>query len=353
MKNKLSINKGLLTVFIISAILSSCVPARVLTECKASQERCLEENTKLADELNQMKLSYNETLEQYERLQKDHKGMVKDTAILGSAWRLEVLKNEQLNKTYELLLQKNKELLSTNQSETAKLQTELEKTQERLIKKEDVLNKMELELLSMKSELEKLEEQLKAKEQNLTIAAEELKQKEKRVYELQKVLTEKDSIVNALKNKVSAALYSFSDKGLSVEERNGKVYVSMENKLLFSSGSSKVGSEGEKALIELAKLLEQNKDINVLVEGHTDDVPYTGSGQIKDNWDLSVLRATAIVRILVDNSDIDPKRLTAAGRSKYIPVAEGTSAEARAKNRRTEIILTPKLDELFKIIETN
>jgi chemotaxis protein MotB len=353
MKKNLSINKGLLTVFIISAILSSCVPARVHNECKISQERCLEENAKLAEELNKMKLSHNDMLEEYERLQKDHKGIVKDTAILGSAWRREISKNEQLNKTYELLLQKNKELLSTNQTETAKLQAELEKTQERLIKKEDVLNKMELELLSLKSELEKLEEQLKIKEQNLAIAAKDLQQKEKRVYELQRVLTEKDSIVNALKNKVATALYSFSDKGLSVEERNGKVYVSMENKLLFSSGSAQVGSEGEKALIELAKLLEINEDINILVEGHTDDVPYKGSGQIKDNWDLSVLRATTIVRILVDNSKIDPKRLTAAGRSKYIPVAEGTSAEARAKNRRTEIILTPKLDELFRIIESN
>jgi chemotaxis protein MotB len=138
-----------------------------------------------------------------------------------------------------------------------------------------------------------------------------------------------------------------------VEERNGKVYVSMDNKLLFASGSTAVGPDGQKALEELARVLEANPDINILVEGHTDDQPMRGSAQIKDNWDLSVLRATEIVRILLAKGKIAPARITAAGRSEYLPVDPADTAEARARNRRTEIILTPQLDELFRVIESN
>ena len=122
---------------------------------------------------------------------------------------------------------------------------------------------------------------------------------------------------------------------------------------MFFSGRYEVGEKGKEALKKLAKVLEDDPDINILIEGHTDDVPYKGSGQLKDNWDLSVMRATAIVKILINSSKIDPARLMAAGRSKYVPVDPANTPEARAKNRRTEIILTPKLDELFEILEMN
>ncbi|MFO7722547.1 MAG: OmpA family protein, partial [Bacteroidales bacterium] len=127
----------------------------------------------------------------------------------------------------------------------------------------------------------------------------------------------------------------------------------MDNKLLFASGSTAVGADGQKALAELARVLEANPDINVMVEGHTDDVPLRGSGQMKDNWDLSVLRATEIVRIILSKGKIEPSRIIAAGRSQYLPVDPENTTEARARNRRTEIILTPKLDELFRVIESN
>jgi chemotaxis protein MotB len=135
--------------------------------------------------------------------------------------------------------------------------------------------------------------------------------------------------------------------------KNGKVYVSMDEKLLFASGKWDVSNEGSTALKDLARVLEKNPDINVLIEGHTDNIPYNGTGQVKDNWDLSVMRATSIVKILLSNSKIEPKRLTTAGRSQYLPVDASNSATARARNRRTEIILSPKLDELLQIIGNN
>lgn len=180
-----------------------------------------------------------------------------------------------------------------------------------------------------------------------------MKDKEARLAELQEILKQKDNEVRALKDKVMNALKGYVDKGLNVYEKNGKVYVSMDEKLLFASGSWVVGTDGILALKELIKVLEQDNDINVLIEGHTDNVPFKGSGQVKDNWDLSVMRATAVVKVLLKDSKINPLRVSAAGRGEFFPIDPADTPEARAKNRRTEIILTPKLDELFKIIESN
>jgi chemotaxis protein MotB len=157
--------------------------------------------------------------------------------------------------------------------------------------------------------------------------------------------------VDALKQKVSAALMGFEGQGLTVTKKNGKIYVSLEEQLLFGSGSTTVDAKGVSALKKLAAVLEQNPDINITVEGHTDDVPVVPGSQLVDNWDLSVRRATSIIRILTENSSINPKRLTASGRGEYMPVNTAKSAEARQKNRRTEIILTPNLDDLFEILE--
>jgi chemotaxis protein MotB len=133
--------------------------------------------------------------------------------------------------------------------------------------------------------------------------------------------------------------------------KNGKVYVSLEEKLLFKSASWDIDANGRNALKKLGGVLERNPDIQIMIEGHTDNVPYNpGSGQLKDNWDLSVKRATTIVRELVSGSKIDPKRLTASGRSEYMPVDERNTSDARQKNRRTEIVLTPDLSELYELI---
>ena len=178
-----------------------------------------------------------------------------------------------------------------------------------------------------------------------------LAEKEARLNELQAILDQKDAEVKALKNKVANALKGFEDMGLTIYEKNGKVYVSLDEKLLFASGSWDIDSRGKEALTELGKVLANDANINVVIEGHTDNVPYRGSNNVKDNWDLSVMRATAVVKELLKNDEINPQRITASGRSEYLPIDPENSKEARAKNRRTEIILTPKLDELFQIID--
>jgi chemotaxis protein MotB len=157
----------------------------------------------------------------------------------------------------------------------------------------------------------------------------------------------------ALKEKIKSALQGFEGSGLEVYEKNGKVYVSMDEKLLFASGKFNIDDKGKDALRALAKVLEADVEISITVEGHTDNVPYSpaSSSQIRDNWDLSVMRATTVVKTILEYGKINPERLTASGRSQYLPVDESDTKEARAKNRRTEIILTPRLDALFEVLK--
>lgn len=170
---------------------------------------------------------------------------------------------------------------------------------------------------------------------------------------LEEALRQKDVAVQELKNKVANALVGFNNQGLSVYEKDGNVYVSLEERLLFKTGQWDVDPKGQEAIKELGLILAQNPDINIMVEGHTDDVPMNGSGAVKDNWDLSVMRATAVTKIITRNQDIDPKRIISAGRSEYVPIDNEKTAEARQKNRRTEIILTPRINELLDILGTN
>ncbi len=180
----------------------------------------------------------------------------------------------------------------------------------------------------------------------------DLEERSQRVEELESLLKAREEAIAAIRRQVSDALLGFEGKGLTISTRDGKVYVSMEDKLLFRSGSYEIGRDGEKAVRDLAKVLAATPDINVMVEGHTDDVRYTPNAYLKDNLDLSAKRATTVVRLLLENKEIAPERIVAAGRGESLPVAEGKTAEARAKNRRTEIILTPKYDELMKLMET-
>lgn len=180
-----------------------------------------------------------------------------------------------------------------------------------------------------------------------------LAQRTQRLQELEEILRQKDEAVKQLKQKVMDALLGFNNKGLTIQEKNGKVYVSLDEQLLFKTGQWDVDPKGQQALANLAGVLAQNPDINVLVEGHTDNVLMKGSGEVKDNWDLSVMRATAVTKILLKNKAIEPRRITSAGRGEYFPIDEANAPEARQKNRRTEIILTPRLDEIFKILENN
>lgn len=179
-----------------------------------------------------------------------------------------------------------------------------------------------------------------------------LTDRSRRVSELEAMLKNREEAINSIRRKVTDALVGFEGKGLSISIKGGNVYVSMDDKLLFRSGSFDIDPNGAKAVKDLANVLAQNNDINVMVEGHTDDVPYKSNGQLRDNLDLSAKRATTVVRLLLENKGISPSRIIAAGRGESLPVDSAKTSDARAKNRRTEIILTPKLDELMQLMES-
>jgi chemotaxis protein MotB len=197
---------------------------------------------------------------------------------------------------------------------------------------------------------DKLSRDLAAKSNELDAKEKILSDREKTLDEMRKIIARQDSLTNSLNNILRNALLGFNSDELSVEIKNGKVYVSLSDKLLFKSGSSAVEDKGKEALKLLAGVLDKNIDIDILVEGHTDNVPIKTS-VYKDNWDLSVARATSIVRILTADYKIAPTRLTASGKGEYFPKADNDTPEGKAKNRRTEIILSPKLDELMKLLK--
>ena len=193
-------------------------------------------------------------------------------------------------------------------------------------------------------------EEIKGLLTQLEKAEEDLFERETKLRELQSLIKQRDSSMNALRERVEQSLLGFKDSGLEIEVKNGKVYVKMSNQLLFKSGSTVIDQRGRDALSQLATVLSQQTDISVMIEGHTDNKPINNA-RIADNWDLSVLRSTEVARILTIENGIDPKRIIASGRSEFMPTDEADTQEARAKNRRTEIILSPKLDELFNLVK--
>ena len=183
--------------------------------------------------------------------------------------------------------------------------------------------------------------------------SESLIDRERKVHELEEVLARKDKAVTDLRNRITNALLNFNESDLSVRVQNGKVYVSLAEQLLFGSGSIEVDQKGVTALQQLAKAIKDQRDINILIEGHTDNVPVSRKSQyMQDNWDLSVMRATSITKILT-KAGVAPQQITAAGRGEFVPLMANDTPQSKQKNRRTEIIITPDLDELFKILESN
>jgi chemotaxis protein MotB len=238
---------------------------------------------------------------------------------------------------YTELQNSQEDLIKGNVKETQKLLSQLQEAQDNLQKKEDLLRQLSANLDTKKASLDEL--------------TFELEKRNARLAELERILDAQKKIVQDLKSKVSEALLGFENNGLTVTMKNGKVYVSLDEKLLFKTASWDMDANGKNALKKLAGVLEKNPDIQVTIEGHTDNVPYNpGNSQLKDNWDLSVKRATTVIRVLLEGSRIDAKRLTAAGRSQYLPVDDRNTDDARQKNRRTEIVLTPDLTELYNLI---
>jgi chemotaxis protein MotB len=307
-------------LFIIAITLNSCVSKKVYQELETKFNNLRSSNAALVEEKDNL-LAVKKALEtDLEKLTNDYSTLNTEKEILAD--ELVSLQNKYKN------LDESYNALSAQSSK--KLAEQSQKNQELLVQLEEKERKLALE----SDRLEKLQN--------------ELAQRSNQINELQGLINAKEAQMQQLKNAISSALLNFEGKGLTVVQKNGKIYVSMENKLLFDSGSWAVGSEGKNAVEQLASVLSKNPDINVLIEGHTDNVPYTGA-TIIDNWDLSVKRATAIVRIL-QNKGVNPTQITAAGRSEYVMVGSNATQEGKAKNRRIEIILAPNLDEISKLL---
>ena len=301
---------------LILALSTSCVSKKIYNDLESKYADLKRENRSFSDENADL-------LKSKSQLELDQVALNKEVAKIKS-------EREKLQADYAAL---NKKMDVLKDSYTA-----LEKNSSESLKANMAKNR---ELL----------EQLGAKEKALALEQEQLNKNNQRLQELEALIAAKEESMRKLKETLSKALNSFEGKGLTVEQKNGKVYVSMENKLLFKSGSWAVGSEGKNAVVEVGKVLGDNPDISVLIEGHTDDDPFGGSGPIADNWDLSTKRATAIVAILSENKAVNKQNLTAAGRGEFSPLASNASAEGKAKNRRIEIILTPRLDEIAEMLK--
>lgn len=315
------LKKGLLLGLSL-VVFSSCVTKKIYNDLEKQysdlkDEKSLvdEENVELSQQRNQLELDKNTLQSELDRLKGQYANLESECNSTKNN-----LKN--LQSAYDAL----------EQDSNASIRANSEKNRELL------------------AQLESKEKTLQAEQERLDKLQKDLQQRSERINELESLIAANDNNLKALRDKLSNALYSFEGKGLTVEQRDGKVYVSMENKLLFASGSWVVGIEGRTAVVEVGKILAENPDISVLIEGHTDNVPYRGQGQVEDNWDLSTKRATSIVRILKENNDINPLSLTAAGRSEFAPVSSNETTEGKSKNRRIEIILTPKLDEISKML---
>jgi len=316
----------------VATLLSGCVAKQKYAELQLKYERSQDELKFMTSENKSCQDAKKALQAQLSELNTEAEKLRTDTLRLYRKARTCEMEYEKAQKDYDELLRNFADVSSTNQSTINDLLGDRDKYKDELTLKEKMLAQQQDSLMKVRVELA---------------------MKEQRINEMQAILAQKDAEVKALKEKVSNALKGFEGSGLNVYEKDGKVYVSMDDKLLFASGSWNINEQGLKAIKDLAKVLENETDISVLIEGHTDNVPYKGSGQIKDNWDLSVMRATAVVKALLQNGNIAPTRLSASGRSEYLPLDENNTPEARAKNRRTEIILTPNLDQLFQLIQGN
>ncbi len=320
------------TISVVFISLSCCVTKHKYNELQLKYQRTQDELTFITSENQNCQKNLKSITDKLSTMNSDIEKLCADTLRLYRKARNVEREYEKAKKDYDELLNNFATTSSNNQNTINDLIGDLDKYKDEMTIKE--------KMLAMQQD-------------SLNKARIELSLKEQKLKEMQQILAQKESEVKALKDKVSDALKGFEGSGLNVYEKNGKVYVSMDDKLLFASGSWNINENGISAIRNLAQVLESEQDISVLIEGHTDNVPFRGSGQIKDNWDLSVMRATSVVKALLENANIDPTRLSASGRSEFLPLDDNNTAEARAKNRRTEIILAPNLDQLMKLIQNN
>lgn len=302
---------------------ASCVSTKKFNEQKSLADKYLAESTDCNEKLNAKKRELEMVNAQLEKLTNDNNTLSNERDQLLN------LKNKlnndiiALNEQIEKLGLQNKILLAQSSEDREKLNASLLQKTADLIRKEDQVN----------------------------LLSKDLKEREDRIRNLESILNKQDSATNYLKNKLLEALTGFNSNELSVIQKDGKIYVSMSDKLLFKSGSYEIDAKGKEALAKVAGVLKKQNTFNIVVEGHTDNDAFISPiGSVKDNWDLSVMRATTITKILVDENKLDARKVIASGHGQYNPVVKNDSPENKARNRRTEIILSPDLNDLYKIL---
>ncbi|MFC4816499.1 MULTISPECIES: OmpA family protein [unclassified Flavobacterium] len=309
---------------LVLALSTSCVSKKMYTDLENKFAELKKERNALSDENEGLKTSKTQLENDNANLKSELEKTIAERNKLASDYAAASNSLKALKDSYDALEKNSSEALKTNMDKNRDLLAQLEAK--------------EKALAAEKARLEKL--------------SADLKDRSERVNELEGLIAAKEASLKKLKETLSKSLKAFEGKGLTVQQKDGKVYVSMENKLLFESGSWTVGAEGKKAVDLVGKVLADNPEIAVLIEGHTDNDKITGTltGGVENNWDLSTKRATAIVNILSANAKVKKENLTAAGRSEYSPIVSNDTNDGKAKNRRIEIILTPKLDELSKAL---
>lgn len=308
---------------VLIALSSSCVSKKVFNELETKFADLKKENRKTQDLYDSISKSKSKLDIDYSTLKKDYEKTKAERDKLAIDFAAADKNLKTLQASYNALEKNSDESLKENMAKNRELLAQLEAKEKALAAEKERLNKLSADL----------------------------KKGTDRVNELESIMAAKEAAMKKLKDALSKSLKAFEGKGLTVNQRDGKVYVSMENKLLFESGSWAVGPEGKKAVVLVGSVLAQNPDISVLIEGHTDNDKFAGAvGQIENNWDLSTKRATAIVTILSENKGVKKDNLTAAGRGEFAPLMSNDTPEGKAKNRRIEIILTPKLDEISKML---
>ncbi len=311
-----------LSLLLMLLVLSSCIVTKRKYDDMLAQK--VKTEGELADKADQLDKANAQLKDLDGKLAK----LKEDTTSLGEMKRSTGQKLTDLNKEYDQLNAYYKNLLNNS-------------------------GKLNRDLAQQKEQLFAIQENLDRTRKLNDSLGTSLMEREHKVKELEQILSNKDKAVQDLKNKISNALLNFKENDLTVNVKNGKVYVSLAEQLLFGSGSINVDSKGVTALQQLAKAIKDQKDIQIMVEGHTDNVPIgKKSTYMQDNWDLSVMRATSITKILT-NAGVSASQITASGKGEYSPLVANSSDQNKQKNRRTEIIITPNLDELFKILGTN
>jgi chemotaxis protein MotB len=313
-------------VFLVVCFVTvSCVPMKkykdVVEKAKVCEEELIaykEKAIHFENKSNDLETSYHLIKEEVEKIKKDTVAISDKIRSLTIQYQKMVDQNQQLEKRLEA----DRAIVAKS---AGKMQADMDAKNLELQRKQEVLTELEDEL----------------KQKQLLLA-----EREKRVNELEEMMQRKDESVRLLKNKVSDALLGYKNRGLTVLERNGKIYVSLDAKLLFKTGSTLVEPEGRKAILDLTKVLENEKELEIIVEGHTDSDKMSSSIHPKNNWELSVLRATSVVDIMTSNMQVNPTILMAAGRSEFHPI----DLNDKAKNRRIEIIISPNLNPLFELI---